>query len=152
MASGNSIVYSKNKAQFKLADLVSATVKLALLKSTYTPDTSVTGHSLWAEISAEEIAAGNGYPAGGFTLSTKAIVAITNGYKLNADNVSVTATGGPIPAWRYGVLYVAGSLWSMTDPALGVFIGDTAPADVPATPDGNPLLIKVPTLGWLNVT
>ena len=63
-----------------------------------------------------------------------------------------TASGGSIPAWRYGVMYVSGSLWGKTSPVIGYFLGDSTPADVPATTDGNPLTIQVNANGWFGVT
>jgi len=50
------------------------------------------------------------------------------------------------------VLYVSGSLWSMTNPLIGYFLGDTTPADVPATTVGNSLTINCPANGWFDIT
>lgn len=153
MAAGSLVLYSAHKGRINLFDLQSAPVKLALLKSTYTPDTRVSlGHVIWSTISAEEIAAGHGYTAGGLALSNKGVTDITGGRKFVSSNLVWTATGGPIPAWRYGVLYVAGSLWGYSSPLLGYFLGDATPADVPATTDNNTLTIACPADGWFDVT
>lgn len=151
MAAGNVILFGKNKDDMRINDIIGASVKLALLTSAYTPDVTVTGHSLWSEVSANEIAAGSGYSAGGIALTSLAAVALSGGFKFNSANAVWNASGGNIPVWRYGVLYVAGSLWSMTNPLIGYFLADTTPADYPVTVDGNPLTINVPANGWFNI-
>jgi hypothetical protein len=136
----------------KLSDLSGATIKMLLTTSTYTPDTSVTGNSVLADIT-NELANANGYATGGVALATPAIAAFsTTGYKFSTGNASWTASSTGIPAWRNGVIYVAGSLWGLTSPLLGYFIGDSAPADVPLTAAGNILQINCPTTGWFTDT
>ncbi len=152
MAAGQVTIYSANKDDLRLADLLGATVKLMLVTSAYTPDTAVAGHSVLADASANEIAAGNGYTAGGLTLTTLSVDAIAGGWKFDSDDAVWTASGGNIPAWRYGVLYVSGALWGKTNPLLAEFLGDATPADVPATTDGNPLTVSAPAGGWFDIT
>lgn len=62
-------------------------------------------HTTLAAITRTEIAAANGYVAGGITLTgvTSAIVN-TDGANWDADNMSVTASGGSISA-LFGILY-----------------------------------------------
>src|SRR3990167_9365496 len=104
MAAGAFTLYSKNKDDIRLNDLTGAVIKAALVTSLYTPDTnSSTGHALWADVSANEIAAANGYVAGGATLATDVITAIAGGFKYSSDNVVWTASGGSIAAFRYVV-------------------------------------------------
>lgn len=152
MASGNIIIFGKNKDDIRLNDLTGATVKLALLSSAYTPDATVTGHSLLSDVSANELANGNGYTTGGVALASLAVAALGTGFKFSSGNASWTASGSGIPAWRYGLLYVSGALWGMTNPLLGYFLGDSTPADVPLTTAGNPLTINVPANGWFNIS
>lgn len=152
MAAGTFTLYRSNLDDINPNDLVGATVKIALVSSSYTPDATNTGHDEWADVSANEIANGNGYTTGGATIANDAASTSTNGFKYDSDDPSWTASGGNIPAWRYAVMYVSGSLWGKTSPLIGYFLGDTAPADVPATSDGNPLTITVPTAGWFTVT
>lgn len=148
MAVGAFILYRKNIDDMRLNDLLSATVKAALVKSTYSPDATNTGHSLWSEVSAEEIANGNGYTTGGLVIASDTVNAVANGFNYDTEDLVWTASGGSIPVWRYMMLYVAGSLWGMANPLIGYFLGDTAPADVPATTSGNPLTIVTPAGGW----
>ena len=151
MASGNVILFSKNKDDLRINDLVGATVLLSLVSSSWTPDASATGNSVWADMSANEVS-GNGWTAGGEALSSLAATAISGGFKFSSGNVSKTASGGAIPAWRYGVIRVSGSLWGMTNPVVGYFVGDATPADVPATTSGNSLTINCPASGWFDLT
>ena len=143
--------YAKNINVLKLSDLTGATIKMLLTTSAYTPDTSETGNSVLTDIT-NELANGNGYTTGGVTLTAPAINAITGGYKFSTANASWTASGSGIPAWRYGVIYVSGSLWGLTSPLLGRFIGDSTPADVPLTASGNTLQINTPANGWFTDT
>lgn len=151
MASGTFTLFSKNKDDIRINDLVGATVKIALVSSAWTPDSSVTGNSVWADMSANEIAAGNGYTAGGAALASMVATAISGGYKFSSASLSWSASGGNIPAWRYAVIYVVGTLWGMTNPVIGYFVGDSTPADIPATTSGNSLTINTPAGGWFDV-
>ena len=150
-SSGDVTLFSKNKDDFRVNDIVGATIKAALVSSSWTPDTSTTGNSVWADVSANEVS-GNGWTAGGETLTSVVATAISGGHKVSSASPSKTATGGSIPAFRYVVLYVSGSLWSMTNPLIGYFLGDSTPADVPATTVGNPLMINCPADGWFDIT
>ncbi len=152
MAAGTFTLYRANLDDLRMQDLVGATVKIALVSSAYTPDATNTGHDEWGDVSANEIANGNGYTTGGATLANDAVSTITNGHKYDSDDPAWTASGGSIPAWRYAVMYVSGSLWGKTSPVIGYFLGDSTPADVPATTDGNPLTIQVSANGWFGVT
>jgi len=151
MPSGQFTLFGKNKDDLRINDLVGATIKIALVTSAYTPDVnSATGHSVFADVSANEIAAGNGYVAGGGTPGTNAATAISNGFKFSTADMVFTAAGGSIPAWRYAVLYVSGNLWGMTNPLIGYFLGDSTPADIPATTDTNNCTLACPAAGWFD--
>lgn len=154
MPAGTFTIYSKTKDRLSELDLSTATVKLALLTSAYTPDASVTGNSLYADVSANEIvtAGQTGYSAGGIALTALALTAIAGGFKFSSANPVWTAAGGPIPAHRYYVMYVLGTLWGRVNPLVGYFLGDTTPADIPATTVGNTLTVTVPAGGWFDLT
>ena len=132
------------------ANLLSNTVKMALLTSAYTPN-QVT-HNRLADVTAAQLAGGYGYTAGGETLGTKALTAVTKGFKFGSANVVWTATGGNIPAWRYGFLYIEGTVDGVVNPAIGYFLGDNTPADIPATLNGSTLTIQCPASGWYDIT
>lgn len=152
MAAGTVTLYAINADDLNINALVGATVKLALVTSGYTPDASVTGHNEWADVSANEITTAGGYSTGGQALTTKVATAISGGFKFSSDNPQWTAAAGDIDAWRYGVLYVVGTLWGLTNPLIGYFLGDSTPANVPATTDTNTLVVTVPSGGWFDAT
>lgn len=151
MAAGPITLYQANLDDLRMQDLLTATVKLSLHAPTYTPSAGTAGHSVAADLTGE-IANGAGYTTGGATLTGKLVTAVTGGWKFESDDPAWTASGGNIPAWRYGVLRVDGALWGKTSPLIGYFVGDSTPADVPATSDGNPLTITCPAAGWFDVT
>ncbi|MBK5204920.1 MAG: hypothetical protein JJD98_05790 [Polaromonas sp.] len=150
MAAGTFTLFSANKDDLRMQDLPGAVVNLSLHTSTYSPDGGAAGNSLFAD-ATNELATGGGYTAGGQALTTDALTAITNGWKYSSDNPTWTASAGGIPAWRYGVLYVVGTLWGKTNPLIGYFVADTTPADAPATASPNPLTITVPASGWFDL-
>lgn len=152
MAAGAFTLFRANLDDLRLADLPSATVKLALVSSGYTPSAGTSGHSVWADVSTYQIANGNGYTADGASLASGALLSVANGFAYDSADVTWTASGGAIPAWRYGVLYVDGTLWGKTNPLIGYFVGDATPADVPATADGDQLTVEVNVAGWFNLT
>lgn len=144
--------FGKNINLLKLSDLATATINMLLTTSTYTPNTTATGHSALADIT-NELANGQGYTTGGVALATPAVAVFsTTGYKFSTGNAAWTASGTGIPAWRFGVIYVVGSLWGITSPLLGYFTGDGTPADVPLTAAGNTMTINVPANGWVTDT
>ena len=151
MAAGNFIIFGKNKDDLRINDLVGANIRLALVSSAYIPNVTATGHSLWSEVSANEIAGGTGYITGGAVLTgAVAATAGNGGSKFSTGNVSLTATG-TIAAFRYAVLYYAGTLWGMVNPLIGYVLCDTTPADIPATTVGNTVGINCPATGWFDV-
>lgn len=125
------------------------TCKLSLHTSAWTPNNAT--HEVLADVTSE-IAAGNGYTAGGNTLTNDTLTNTGAVVKFTADATVFTATGGSIPAWRYGVVYVSGTLNGKVNPVIGYFIGDSAPADVPATTVGNTLTITPSASGILSAT
>lgn len=63
-----------------------------------------------------------------------------------------TASGGSIPAWRRGVVYYLGTLNGKVNPLVGHFLGDSTPADIPATTAGNQLIVTPNASGILVAT
>jgi hypothetical protein len=151
MAVGTLVPYSRNKRKLSLDELAASNIKLSLLSQAYTPNALVDGHYIWDQISNYEISAGNGYSQGGVLLSDNLVTAVAGGFKFSTSDAAWAATGGPIPAWLYGVLRVNGSLWNLTDPLIGYFIVDETQTPQPETIAGKPLVIKCPTDGWFKI-
>jgi hypothetical protein len=73
------------------------------LKILLTNAAPLASHSVRADLT--EIAAGNGYAAGGAVASVTASSQTSGTYKLVLADVAITASGGPIGPFRYAVLY-----------------------------------------------
>lgn len=156
MSAGAFVVPNKAKLNFfnatNLLGANPANFKMALVSSAWTPDNSDTGNEVWGDVSANEIAAGNGYTAGGATLTGVALSESGGSVKFTCAPPSWTATGAGFPAWRRGVVYYSGTLNGKVNPIVGHFLGDAAPADVPATTVSNsPLTITPNAAGLLAV-
>lgn len=75
-------------------DLENDTLKAALMTTGFTFDPAT--DSTWADVSASEISGGNGYTSGGQTLSSVAASISSNVIQIDCDNISWTASTGPI--------------------------------------------------------
>lgn len=138
---------------FNATNLLNGTTtnfRIALVTSAWTP--APTTNEVWADVSANEIANGNGYTTGGGTLTGVALTQASGTVKFTSSAFTWTASGGSIPAWRYGVVYYLGTLNSKVNPLVGYFLGDSTPADVPATTSGNTLTITPNASGILSAT
>jgi hypothetical protein len=127
-----------------------ANFRLALVTSSYTPNNAT--NEVWADVSANEIANGNGYTTGGGTLTGVALSQTSGTVKFTSSAFVWTASGGSIPAWRRGVVYYLGTLNSKVNPIVGHFLGDSTPADIPATTVGNTLTVTPNASGILSAT
>lgn len=155
MAAGAFIFPNKAKLNmFSATDLLNPanTFKLALVTSSWTPDNGDTGNEVWADVSANEIAAGNGYTAGGVALSSVALTQASGTVKFTSAAAQWTASGGNIPAWRRGVVYAVGTLNGKVNPIVGHFLGDSTPADIAATTSGNTLTVTPNASGIVSAT
>lgn len=74
-----------------------------VLKVMLTNVAPVAGNSVKADLT--EIAAGNGYTAGGTQASQSSSAQSSGTYKLVIGDVVFTASGGPIATFRYAALY-----------------------------------------------
>jgi hypothetical protein len=77
----------------------SNTYKLALTNTA----PNVSTHAVRADIT--EISAGSGYSAGGPTIGNAAFSQASGVGKFTGDDVTITASGGAIGPFRYGVIY-----------------------------------------------
>lgn len=154
MASSAITVYNKFKLNaLNAGGLLALTTnwKLALLSSAYTPSAGDAGHEVYGDLT-NEIANGNGYTTGGIALTSVALSMASGVVKFTSAAAVWTASGGSIPAWRYGVIYQDTTVNGKVKPLLGYFIGDNTPADIPATTAGNTLTFTPNAAGILTVT
>lgn len=92
-------------------------MKVALMKDTFVPNIDV--QLRFADVVAQEVAAGGGYAAGGKSLAGKSVAydAAANEYNLLAGDLSWGP--GATFATRYGVVYEDGTtdefLWALLD-------------------------------------
>ncbi len=86
-------------------DLEDDTLKIALMDTTFAfdPETDAT----WSDVSSSEITAGNGYTSGGEELTTvSASISVTDDrVRIDADNVTWTASGGAIASTGSAIIY-----------------------------------------------
>lgn len=154
MAAGAFVFPDKAKLNFvsatNLLGANTANFKMALVTSSYTPANST--DEVFADVSANEITAGNGYTAGGVALTGVSLTQTSGTVKFTSNAAQWTASGGNIPAWRRGVVYYSGTLNGKVNPIVGHFLGDSTPADVPATTSGNNLTITPSGSGIINIT
>lgn len=95
------------------------TYKLALVGSGYTFSPA---HTVWADASAHEVAAGDGYTTGGATLTTS----ITNSM-LDIEDVVFSALA---KTFRGAVIYRVGTVNALVNPVVGYILFDDTPADI----------------------
>jgi hypothetical protein len=125
------------------------TFKWTLHTSTYAVSAA---HSVYADLT-NELATGFGYTNTGLAVSGQAVTTVTtNDSKFSFTSPVWTASGGSIPVWRYAVLRAVGTLNSLVDPLICYVLGDTTPADIPATTTGNTLTLTVNASGLITFT
>ena len=124
--------------------------RLALVTNSWVP--APTTDEVFATLSANELATGFGYTAGGGALTSVVLSQTAGVVKFTSAAFVWTASGGSVPLWRYGVVYYLGTLNSKVNPLVGYFLGDSTPADVPATTTGNTLTVTPNALGIMGAT
>lgn len=152
MASGPIVVPDKAKLNmFSATDLLNPanTFKLTLHTNAWVPANST--NEVFADVTSE-LATGFGYTAGGVALTGVALTQTAGVVKFTAAASVFTAAGGSIPAFRYGVIRAVGTLNAKVDPIVGYFLGDSTPADVPATTAGNTLTVTPSASGFISAT
>ena len=123
-----------------------ANFAMSLHAATWTPVNST--DEVFADATGE-LATGFGYTAGGLALTGVTLGQTAGVVKFTCAAAVWTATGGSLPAWRRGVVYYRGTLNGRVNPIVGHFLGDSTPADVPATTSGNTLTVTPSANGIL---
>jgi hypothetical protein len=110
-------------------NLATDTIRLALVASTYTPDLDV--DTVWADVSANEVADGDGYTTGGTALTGQTLTRADWLTTFDANDVTFTAL---TKTFRYGVLYVDATKTfggvDIVKPLFAYVLFDDTPADV----------------------
>lgn len=152
MASGAFVFPDKAKLNmFSATDLLNPanTFKITLHTNTWVPANST--NEVYAD-ATNELATANGYTSGGITLASVALTQTSGVVKFTSAAAVWTASGGSIPVWRYGLVRAVGTLNGKVDPIVGYFLGDSTPADVPATTTGNTLTVTPNGSGIMSAT
>ncbi len=95
-------------------------VMLALVKSTYTPSIA---HTIWSDVSGEEVATGDGYTTGGEALGSLSVTAV----RFDAADVTWSSL---TKSFRYGVLYINDTVNAIVKPLIAYILFDDTPADI----------------------
>lgn len=112
-------------------------VMLALVKSTYTFSAA---HTVWADVSGEEVATGDGYTTGGAALGSLSV----NSTRFDSADVtwsSLTKT------FRCGVLYLNDTVNTIVKPVIAYILFDDTPADISIS--GGDFTVQVNASGWI---
>jgi hypothetical protein len=105
-------------------DLDSDNLKLALLTSGYSINT---GHTVFTDVSANEVSNGNGYTTGGILLANKVMSYTGATGKLTADNPVWSAL---TKTFRWALLYANKTVGPIVDPLVLAVLLDNTPADI----------------------
>ena len=129
MAAGNWIMYDAAKELFGGGlDLEANTLKMMLLDVGHTPNRATQVN--YADISADELANGNGYATGGITLTSVSFNQTSGVVEFDCDLVEWTASGAGLVDVKWAAIY-----WDDggSDPLLCYCSLETAEFDVAAT-------------------
>lgn len=128
-------------------DMDTNTFVVTLHTSTYTPALT---HAATTDLT-NEVANGNGYTTGGFTLTSPTYTQTsgTAAWK-TGNNPSWTGAGAGFVA-RYAIFRVTATQNSIVGPLIGYMLLDSAPADV-SFAVGNTVTITQNAAGWFTNT
>lgn len=121
-------------------DWVNDTIKVALFQST--SNAATLSNVDFGDLT-NEVAAVNGYVAGGFAVTAKSLTLAGDIVQFQGSKVTITPAGGSITS-RFAVLY---SDTPTNKSLLGVSLLDDTPADVVMS-DGVPFDLSPAATGW----
>lgn len=105
-------------------DLDATNVYLALVTSGYTKNLA---NTIWADVSANEVATGTGYTTDGKQITGASVVYSGTLATYDATDVVWTAL---TKTFRFAVLYVNATVNGIVKPLIGIVLFDSTPADV----------------------
>lgn len=141
MAADNWLIFNKFK-EYKgdgTIDLDNDTFKAILVLSSWTPDLT---DSLYADVSGDELANGNGYTTGGVTLSGVTWVESAGTVTFDCNDFDWSASGGDL-TFRYCLIY---DDTAVGDPLVCYSLLDNTPANVTIV-DGTTMTIQINASG-----
>jgi hypothetical protein len=148
MAAGNVIVYDSFKKFVGdgTINLATGAFKVALLANAYTPD--LAAHTVFADL-ANEVAAANGYAAGGGALANTSWTESGHTTTFDADDLDFTAAGGAIGPFRKIAIYLNSTVNTHVKPLLGYCVLDASDITIS---DGNTLTVRWNAAGILTLS
>lgn len=111
-------------------DLDATNIYCALVTSSYTFSAA---HTIWANVSANEVTNGDGYTTGGAQLASHSVT----GVRWDAADTAWTAL---TKTFRFGVVYVNATVNSIVKPLICCILFNDTPSDIVCT--GYDLTIK----------
>lgn len=99
-------------------------VRCAMLANSYTVNAA---HSVFADVSSAEVAAGGGYSAGGVLLANKSISLVGNVSHYSADPATWAAL---TKTYRFLALYAEKTVNALVNPLIGIILVNNTPADI----------------------
>jgi hypothetical protein len=121
-------------------------ITVALLTSTYTFSAS---HNVYGDLTNELTTTG-GYTAGGQAVAGASYVQAATVSNLDGNDVTWTASGGGIAAFRYAAIYINATVNGIIKPLIAVI--DNNGVDVPATTAPNTLSVVWNATGIFQTT
>jgi hypothetical protein len=120
----------------KSVDLVNDTIKICLMASGFAFNRA--SQNVWADVSASELATGNGYTQNTKTLANKAVTESDANFwgKFTCDDITWTASGGDIGPTPGAILYddthLSDIIIGWLDFGENKTVGDTSPLVIQA--------------------
>jgi hypothetical protein len=108
-------------------DLDTDDIRCAMLSSSYAANAA---HSIFGDVSAHEVTAGNGYSAGGSALTNKSVTLSGSTSKFTADPATWP---GLTKTYRFLALYAVKTANGVVNPLVAVILVDNTPADIVIT-------------------
>jgi hypothetical protein len=152
MAAGKWKLYDQTKLQIGSATWnfgAANSYKMALFTSVSNANTLTLATANFGALTGE-VAAANGYTAGGVALTGQSYTNAAGVETFTIGNGVFNATGGSITA-RFAVIYAATTLNAIVSPIVCVSLLDVTPADVIVT-SGNTLTIQINASGVFTVS
>ena len=128
MASTITLVNSLRKALGDgTIDWDTDTIKCAMLTNAYSVNAA---HSIFGDVSANEVAAGAGYTTGGVALANKSVTLTGATAKYTADPATWT---GLTKTYRTLAIYAVKTANGLVNPLIALILVDNTPADIVVT-------------------